>query len=334
MQGAGNGHVPDGTPRSRTRVDDRGRRAARPGEIPARGWKDILARTAKQLKADDVSTQSAAVAFYAILALFPALLALVSLYGLAADPADVRSQLSSFLEAAPTDARRLVTDQLGAITRSASGGLGVGVVVGTAVALWTASSGVKALIKGVNVAYGERETRTFVRLRGLALVLTVLGVVGVAVMLGLVVALPAVLDRVAGDAVRWVGLVLRWPLVALLIFAALAVVYRYAPDRENPEWRWVSWGAVVAAALWLLASIGFSVYVSLLGSYNETYGSLGAIVVLLLWLYLSAFAILGGAELNAEMERQTARDTTTGADRPMGERDAYAADTLGEQVGR
>jgi len=128
--------------------------------------------------------------------------------------------------------------------------------------------------------------------------------------------------------------VLRWPLVALLIFAALAVVYRYAPDRENPEWRWVSWGAVVAAALWLLASIGFSVYVSLLGSYNETYGSLGAIVVLLLWLYLSAFAILVGAELNAEMERQTARDTTTGADRPMGERDAYAADTLGEQVGR
>jgi membrane protein len=321
-------HPPDGR-ETRDAADDRGRTAQRPREIPLGGWKDVLVRTAGQIKSDDVSTQAAAVAFYAMLSSFPALIALVSIYGLIADPADVRSQLESLVQAMPADAGELIIKQLTTVARASTAGLQIGVIIGVAAAFWTASNGIRAMIKALNVAYDETETRTLIRLRVLAIVLTVLGVIAVVVMVGLIAGLPAVLDRTAGDVLQRAGSILRWPLLALLILVGLAVLYRYGPDRRIAEWRWVSWGAIAAASVWLLASIGFSIYVNLLGSYNKTYGSLGAVIVLLLWLYLSAFAVLLGAELNAEMERQTMHDTTTGEDRPMGERDAYAADTLG-----
>ena len=310
---------------------DRGRDAARPGEVPPRGWWDVLRRTIREVRDDDVSTTAAGVAFYALLALFPALIALVSVYGLAADPRDVADQLRSFTRALPGDARELVTDQLRSITRRSGGGLGTAAIIGTAAAFWSAAGGVAALIKGLNKVYDERETRKFLKLRGLALFLTLCGVVVAVLMVALIAAAPSVARRTLGSGAATSAVVaLRWPLLAVLILVALAVLYRFAPDREKPKWRWVSWGAIAAALIWLVASVGFSVYVDLLGSYNETYGSLGAVVVLMLWLYLAAFAVLFGAELNAELERQTARDTTTGAERPMGERDAYAADTLGD----
>jgi membrane protein len=313
----------------------RGREATRASDVPPRGWWDVLRRTIREVRDDDVSTIAASVAFYSLLALFPALIALVSVYGLAADPRDVGEQLRSFTRALPRDARQLVTDQLTSITRRSDGGLGTAAVIGIAAALWSAAGGVAALIKGLNKVYDERETRRFLRLRGLALLLTVGGVVVAIAMVGLIAAAPAVARRILGSGTAATTVVLlRWPLLALLILVALAVLYRFAPDREKPKWRWVSWGAIVAATIWLVASVGFSIYVDVLGSYNETYGSLGAVVVLMLWLYLAALAVLFGAELNAELERQTARDTTTGAERPLGERDAYAADTLGETAHR
>ena len=310
---------------------DRGRDAAQPSDVPPRGWWDVLKRTISQIKDDDVSTIAASIAFYALLALFPALIALVSVYGLAADPRDVAEQMRSFTRALPGDARELVTEQLTSITRRSGGGLGVAVAIGIGAALWSAAGGVTALIKGLNKVYDERETRKFFKLRGLALLLTVGGVVVAVVRVGLIAAAPSIAQRVLGSGVAATVVTLaRWPLLVVLILVALAVLYRFAPDRDDPKWRWVSPGAIAAAVIWLAASIGFSIYVDLLGSYNETYGSLGAVVVLMLWLYLAAFAVLFGAELNAELERQTARDTTKGPERPMGDRDAYAADTLGE----
>jgi membrane protein len=313
------------------REPERGRDATRPSHVPRRGWWDILRRTIRQVRDDDVSTVAASVAFYALLALFPALIALVSVYGLAADPRDVGEQLRSFTRALPHDARELVTDQVTSITRRSGGGLGTAAAIGIGAAVWSAAGGVAALIKGLNKVYDEAETRRFFKLRALALLLTIGGVGVAIVMVGLIAAAPSVARRTLGSgAAATTVVVLRWPLLTILILLALAVLYRFAPNRERPRWRWVSAGSIAAAVIWLVACIGFSVYVDLLGSYNETYGSIGAVVVLMLWLYLAAFAVLFGAELNAEVERQTARDTTTGHEKPMGERDAYAADTLGE----
>jgi membrane protein len=284
----------------------------------------------REVRDDNVSTIAASVAFYAMLAVVPAIIAVISVYGLVADPRDVRDQIESFTRALPEDASRLITNQLDSITRQSGNGLGVGVVLGIGAALWTAAGGVGALIKGLNLVYDETESRKFLRLRALALMLTLGGVGAVIVMLGLIVAAPPLVRRLTdSDVASSVLVVLRWPLLAVLIVVGLAVLYRFAPNRRRAKWRWVSWGAVVAAAVWLLASLGFSIYVERMGNYNETYGSLGAVIILMLWLYLSAFAVLLGAEVNAEMERQTAEDTTAGHERPMGERDAHAADTLG-----
>jgi membrane protein len=183
----------------------------------------------------------------------------------------------------------------------------------------------KALITGVNMAYDETETRKFLKLRGLALLLTLGAMVLMGIALALIVAFPAVADDWP-TALRWTASILRWVLLAALLILALAVLYRYAPDRDNPRWSWVSWGSAVATLLWILASVGFSIYVNSFGNYNKTYGALAGIIILLFWLYLTAFMVLVGAELNTEMELQTAKDTTAGAEQPLGERQAHAAD--------
>jgi membrane protein len=201
--------------------------------------------------------------------------------------------------------------------------------------LWSASGGVQGLVKSLNLVYDERETRGFLKLRGLSLLLTLGAIVVAVVALALITVFPAVIDDLGlGEAGELAASIGRWVILALLVLVALAVLYRFAPDRANPRWRWVSWGAVVALVLWLLGSFGFSWYVDNFGKYNQTYGALAAVIILLLWLYLSAFAVLLGAEFDAEIERQTARDTTTGPERPMGQRGAEAADTLGESSPR
>lgn len=306
----------------------RGREAERPDHIPAAGWKDVLSRTRVEFTRDRAPLLAAGLAFYALLALVPALVALISIYGLVADPSEVDRQVEDWLGAAPQEVRELLSSQLASITRDAGTAAGLGVVIGILVALWSASSGMAHLIETVNIAYDEEETRGFVRRRGLALLLTVGAIVFVLFAVGLIAVLPALLDEV-GTVGRWAALVARWVLLLAGMMVALSVVYRYGPDRDEPRWSWTSPGAIVATLLWIAASALFAVYTANFASYNETYGSLGAVVVLMLWLFITALCVIIGAELNAELERQTTRDTTTGDERPVGARRAEAADTVG-----
>jgi membrane protein len=319
--------------RSRTDTrgqEGRGREATRPGEVPPRGWFDVLKRTRQGIRDTHASIVAAGVAFYAFLAFVPALVAVVAIYGLVANPADVKQQITSFTDALPRDAQRLLSNQLSSITRKAGSGTGIAALIAIAAALWSASSGIAALNTGLTMVNRETETRGMLKRRALALVLTLFAVIGVLLMLGLVVALPSVLDSIGISGIGGTVLKLaRWPLLAGVLLVGLAVIFRYGPQRRRPRWRWVSPGAIVAVIVGLAASIGFSIYVSLLGNYNKTYGALGAIIIMLLWLYLMAFAVLFGASLNAELERQTTRDTTAGDDQPMGDRGAHAADTVG-----
>jgi membrane protein len=310
--------------------DGRGRQAESPAQVPARGWKDVLVRTKAEAKKDNVSLLSAGVAFFGLLALVPALVAVVSLYGLIADPTAVERQMSNLLGAAPQEVRNLVIAQLQTITQDRGSAITVGLIIGILIALWSASSGVKHLMDAINIAYDEDETRGFIKVRGISLLMTLGAIVFLVVAVGLIAVLPAALaDTGLGVAGRVAAGVLRWVLLLFGMMAALAVLYRYAPDRDEPKWSWTSVGAVVATIVWLIGSALFAFYTSNFAKYNETYGSLGAVVVLMLWLFLTALVIILGAELNAELERQTAKDTTKGPDRPMGTRDAEAADTLG-----
>ena len=309
--------------------DDRGRGADTPQEIPAKGWKDIAKRTLKEVKADQVPLLAAGVAFYVLLALFPAIIAGVSIYGLAADPQTVRDQINQLAQTLSPETAKLIGTQIQQVTSSAGGALGLATVIGILTALWSASSGMKALITGVNLAYDEPEGRKFVKLRGLSILMTLAAMVLLGVALALIVGFPAVPDSWP-TVLQWTAAILRFVLLAVLLLAGLAALYRYAPDRDKPKWSWSSPGSVVATVLWVLASVGFSIYVNAFGNYNKTYGALAGIIILMFWLYLTAFVVLVGAELNAEMELQTAKDTTAGPEQPLGERDAHAADHVAE----
>jgi membrane protein len=319
----------------RNNGDAAGREAERPSQIPPRGWFAILRRVMAEVKEDNVTLLAAGVAFYAMLAIFPAIIAVVTVYGLVADPNQVEAQVSEFAKSLPAGADQLLTDQLQNVVSAGRQSLSIGLAVSLAAVLWSASSGVQGLVKGLNVVYDERETRGFLKLRSLSLFLTLGAILVAVIALALIAVFPAVIDNLGlGRAGELAASIARWVVLALLVLGALAVVYRFAPDRASPRWRWVSWGAVVALALWLLGSIGFSWYVDNFGKYNQTYGALAAVIILLLWLFLSAFAVLLGAELDAEIERQTARDTTSGPERPLGDRGAEVADTLGQSPQR
>jgi membrane protein len=269
------------------------------------------------------------VAFYAFLALFPALIAGLLLYGLVRDPDDVRAQAADWTRNMPSDAASVVTKQLDQLASTSQSSLGIGLVIALALALWSAAGGVGNLVTALNIAYDEEETRGFVKRKLLALALTAGGILFAVLCLTLVAAAPAVLDEVvpSGPA-RWGAEALRWAFLLVAMTGVLAVLYRVAPDRENARFSWVSVGAVVATLAWLVASAGFSVYVSLAGSYAKTYGALAGVVVLLLWLWMSVYLVLLGAELNAEAEEQTISDTTTGDPEPIGERGAVKADSI------
>ncbi len=299
----------------------RGRDATTPTDIPARGWRDVLARTLAESKSDQLALLAAGVAFYGLLALVPGLVAFVSIYGLAADPTDVSRHVGELLGAAPGEVRDLVREQLEAVTTRPDSTAGIGAAAGLAVALWSASSGMKHLIDALNAAYDEEEGRGFVKVRAISLAMTVGAVLFVVGAFLVIAVVPALVEGPLG--------LLRWPGLAAAFALVLAVLYRHGPSRDEPEWRWASPGAVVATVLWLAASGLFSLYVSTAGSYGETYGSLGSVVVVMLWLFLTAAVVLVGAELNAELERQTRYDTTEGRARPMGTREAHAADTVG-----
>ncbi len=302
-----------------------GEDAERPTEIPGRGWLQIAKRGWAEAKVDQVPLLGAGVAFFAFLALFPAVIALVTLYGLFADPAVIADQVNS-LAALPAEVRQLVVDQINNQNRAA---LGWSALLSIALALFSASGGVNNLMTAVNVAYDEEDERSPVKKRLIALALTLGAIVFVVIMLGLVAVVPAVLQSVFGDSpvLRLLLSAARWVLLVVLVTAALAVLYRVAPDRDAPKLRWVSVGAALATLLWLLASIGFSVYVSTFGNYAKTYGVFAGIIVLLFWLWITSYAVLLGAEINAEAEQQTVADTTTGPAEPLGERNAVKADS-------
>lgn len=308
----------------------RGRDADRPGEIPSPGWKDIAKRVKSQIKEDKLSIIAAAVAFYGLLAVFPALVALVGIYGLVADPAQIEQQMQAVGGMLPPQAAEILLTQLHDLAATDRAALGFGAIAGLVLALWSASGAVRTLMEALNVAYDEEEERGFFRFYGTAILLTLAAIVGVILAIALVVALPAVLGVVGLSGIVDVAVrIVRWPILAALAILGFAVMYRYGPSRASPRWRWVSWGAFVGVALWIVGSALFSLYVTRFGNYNETYGAAGAVVILLMWFLLSSYSILIGAEINAEMERQTKKDTTTAAGRPMGSRRAYAADTVG-----
>jgi membrane protein len=309
--------------------DGHGRQADLPQQIPPRGWLDIAKRTGKEVKADQVPLLSAGVAYYTLLSLFPAAIAAVSIYGLVANPNTVRDQIDKLTEMLSPSTADLVGEQIKQVTSGAGGALGLATVIGILTALWSASSGMKALITGVNLAYDETETRKFVKLRGLALLLTLGAMVLLGVALALIVGFPAVADDWPTP-LAWTAGILRWVLLAVLLVAALAVLYRYAPNRDEPKWTWASWGSGIATLLWILASVGFSIYANSFGNYNKTYGALAGVIILMFWLFLTAFVVLVGAELNTEMELQTVKDTTKGPQEPMGERGGHAADHVAE----
>jgi membrane protein len=308
---------------------EHGRQADTPQEIPPKGWLDIAKRTGKEVKQDQVPLLSAGVAFYTLLALFPAAIAVVSIYGLVADPNTVRDQIEQLTQKLSPSTADLVGEQIKQVTSGAGGALGLATVLGILTALWSASSGMKALITGVNLAYDETESRKFFKLRGLALLLTLGAMVLLVVAGATIVGYPPIADDLP-TVLRWVVGIVRFAILGALLVVGLAVLYRLAPDRDQPKWTWVSWGSVIATVLWVLASIAFAIYANSFGNYNKTYGALAGIIILMFWLFLTSFVVLVGAELNTEMELQTAKDTTKGPEKPMGERGGHAADHVAE----
>lgn len=299
-----------------------------PGEIPARGWRLVLLRTWHAYGDHNVGLIAAGCAFYALLALFPALIAVISLYGLIADPSEIERQFSAVRHLLPAEAYTLLVDQMRSIAARDNAGLGLGLIVSVAVATWSATKGLRALFAGLNVVYREHEKRNLVVLYLQSVLFTVGALVAVIVAMAGIVAVPAVAAVVGlSDRQELVLDLVRWPLMAALVVSGLAALYRYGPSRADARWQWVSWGSVAATLLWILGSVLFSLYVEMAGSYESTFGSMGAIVVLMLWLHLGATAILLGAELNAALEHHTRVDSTTGRPRPMGERGAVVADT-------
>jgi membrane protein len=323
----------------RTSVDadaepsSRGRSASRPSEIPASGWRDILVRVKAEIGSGHVTLVSAGLAMYALLAVFPGLAASIAIYGIFTSPAEVVKQMQSFSVILPPGTWELFSEQLQTIASQTTGTLTFAAIIGFLVALWGARAGMASLMVATNIAYAEGEMRGFVKQTLMSLGFTVGGILGFLLVLAFGVAVP-VAAEVLGSS-PWVqSLVagLRWLVLWAIAIFGLTLLYRYAPSRKVPRWRWVTWGSAIAATLWLLLSAGFAFYVSTFASYGKTYGALGGVIALLMWFYLSSFAIVIGAEINAEMERQTRRDTTEGPEKPMGQRGAFAADTLGPRA--
>jgi membrane protein len=258
---------------------------------------------------------------------FPAVTAFVSLYGLVADPGTITEQLSVAEGVLPSGAIEILRDQIVRISTGNETKLGLAFVIGLVLSAWSANAGVKAVFDALNVAYGEDEKRSFIRLNLTSLIFTLGILVFAVIAIVAVAAIPVVLDYLyLGDAVEWLISLGRWPALIVLLMVGLAALYRFGPSRDEAQWKWVSPGAVFASIAWLLGSVLFSWYVASFEDYNKTYGALGAVIALLMWMWLSATIILVGAELNSEAERQTLRDTTKGPPRPIGLRGAEAAD--------
>ncbi len=311
----------------------RGRRSRNPLRIPFAGWKDILWRSYARINDDRLLATAAGVVFFALLAVFPAVTALVSSYGLFADPTTIGANLQTLSLMLPEGSFQIVQDQIARVLEKGSTALGWTFLFGLALAIWSANAGVKAVIDALNVAYEEREKRSFVKLNLMSLAFTTGGIAALLVMVGAVVAYPLALDHLGlAPESRFIISLVRWPLLFVILLLVLGVLYRFGPSRRAARWEWLSVGTLVAALLWIAGSSALSWYLQNFGNYNATYGSLGAAIGLMMWMWMSAIIVLCGAELNSEIEHQTAVDTTVGHPKPLGARGAVMADSLGPAV--
>jgi membrane protein len=315
--------------------DPYGRDATRPFLIPLKGWWQVAQRVWIESGRDNLSVVAAGCAFYALFAVFPALSALIALYGLTADPASAERQFDMLSSVLPQQAYEVVIDQIRRLAGASSQTLGWGLAFSLGLALWSVGNLVQALFAALNLAYEEPERRSILRYYLSAFGFALLGIVAGVLMLIAIVYVP-LLFAYAGFSSAFAPLVkmLRWPILAVLVLISLSLLYRYGPCRRSAKWRWVFVGAMFATVFWLIASAGFSYYVSHFANYDRIYGSLGAVIVLLIWLYISFFIILIGAELNAQLELQTMQDTTRGHPKPMGKRGAFVADNVAAGIRR
>jgi len=328
--------VEAGSPRAsredleRSHEPGRGRDAETPAEISPRGWADILNRVFRAVIEDRNLANAAGVTFYALLGIFPAVGTVVSLYGLVADASTILNHLALLSNVVPATSLDLFREYMTRMAAKGSDELGLAFFVGLAISLWTANAGMSALFDALNVVHKERDKRSYLAFYGMTLLFTLGAILFLILAISAVVVLPAVLASLRiGATSEQILAVLRWPALFAVVVAWLSLIYRFGPDRREPKWRWVNPGSVVAALLWILTSMLFSWYVANFGRYDEVYGSLGAVVGFMTWIWISSIVVLLGAELNAEMEHQTARDTTEGAPKPLGRRGAVMADTVG-----
>jgi membrane protein len=311
----------------------RGRDAEWPSQIPALGWKDIFWRLWEEFNKDRVLLVAAGATFYLLLALFPALAAFISIYGFVADPATVADHVASLNGLLPSGGLDLIRGQLQALASQKPGALGIGFFFGLGIALWSANSGMKALFDAMNIAYEEHEKRSFITLNLRSIIFTLGALMIGIVMLLTVGVVPALLRYFYLDAwTETLVAVSRWPILVGAILTGISLLYRFGPSRQHAKLRWLSWGALIATAVWIAASWLFSFYLQHFANYNATYGSLGAVVGLMMWTWISVIILIAGAAINAEMEHQTTIDSTTGPPRPMGQRGAVVADTLGKSA--
>ena len=285
--------------------------AIQPISWPAlKDWRAVLVRTWKEAGDDNVSFLGAGVAFYAFLAFVPLLASVVLIYGLVAEPQTVADHIRTLFAVLPSDAAALIGDQLKSMTESPDSAKGWSLVIAIAIAIYGASKGAGAIVTALNIAYEVKETRGFIKTTILSLAMTVGALIVLVMAAGAISAMGWVESLFPGFP-GWAHNALQilfWAVAVVVVGLALAAVYRYAPNRPDAPWMWVSPGSAAATLLWLLASLGFGLYVSRFGNYNATYGSLGGVVVFLTWLYLSAYILLMGGEINSELERQQAME--------------------------
>ena len=305
-----------------------GRDADSPHQIPARGWWAVAKRVFAGFNEDRLMTEAAGMTFYTLLAIFPAIATLVSLYGLISDPASVNDQLASLQGIVPGGGLDIITQQVKSLTANPKQALGFAFALGLLTSLWSSNQGIKGLFDALNVVYHEKEKRGLVRRTLVTLAFTLSALVFIILAMSAIVVVPVILNFLGleGSSVAALLALARWPVLLVMLVFFLSATYKFGPSRAQARWRWVSWGSGFAAVTWLLASVGFSYYVANFGSYNKTYGALGAAVGFMTWIWISSIIVLLGGELNAELEQQTEQDTTVGAPVPMGQRGAYKAD--------
>jgi membrane protein len=314
----------------RAQERERGRHASHPLQIPWKGWYDILWRTYREMQTDRLLSIAGGVSFFALLAIFPAITALVSAYGLFFNTGTIVDDIGQLNDVVPVTVLTIVHEQAMRIASNSGQTLSLGLVLGILISLWSAMGGVKAIIDALNVIYEQRESRSLIKLNVVALIFTLFGFATFLLAMAAIVVLPLVLSPIGlGSLAETITRIARWPVLLIFLLLGLAILYRYGPDRRAARWQWVSVGSVFAALTWFAASFLFSWYLTNFANYNATYGSLGAVVGLMTWLWISTIVVLLGAELNAEIEHQTACDSTIGAQKPLGERGAVMADTVG-----